>query len=172
MNRFRYEALVEEFPFLPEVIFDFEDPSNAIRLCEYIAIKRLDEAILNITPMHETYHGSLTHTDDEQAIHFILDDQSIIMGAVTPKRSQGSDNSWSEQEGETILEAIYRHNVAERLKYAVITHIGYEKIQEGSRSSDKWNAKVYKLPKYTTLSAEIERAQQKARGKVRTEADF
>lgn len=119
------------------------------------------------------YIGSLTHTDDEQVVHFILDDLSIIMDAVTPKRSQGSDNSWSEQEGETILEAIYRHNVAERLKYVVMTHIGYDKVHEDFyRSTDKWNAKIYKLPKHTTISAEITKAIQKEREKVHVEADF
>lgn len=173
MNRFRYEALVDEFPFLSEVWFSFfEDPNDSIRNCEYIVIKQLNE-VLYMTPRHETIRGSMTNINDEQVVHFILDnldDRSIIRDAVKKERKHTSDNTWFENPGETILEAAHRHGVADRIKYIVVTHIGYNIVEY--RSTDKWNATVYKLPKHTTISAEIEKAKKNAREKVRAEANF
>ncbi|MFL1672504.1 hypothetical protein [Paenibacillus dendritiformis] len=169
MNRFRYEALVEEFPFLTGISF-FEDVNDAIYHCEHIVIKRLDDVVLNMKPRHESASGSMVSIDDEQRVHFILDDGQIIIDAVHKEWEHRTDNDWFEKPGETILEAIHRIGVANQVKHIVIAHIGYDIVQH--RSTEKWNVTVYKLPKYTTLSAEIEKAQQKAREKVRAEGDF
>lgn len=169
MNRFRFEALTEEFPFLSGISF-FENVNDAIYHCEHIVIKRLDEIVLNMKPRHETASGSMVSIDNEQRVHFVLDDGRIIKDAVIKEWEHRTDNDWVEKPGETIIEAIHRNGVADQVKYIVVAHTGYDLVEY--RSTEKWNATVYKLPKHTTILAEIEKAKQNARDKVRVEARF
>ena len=117
MNRFKFEAFKKEFPFLREILGDV----SPLEIDE-IKIKRADENLLTYIPCDSSHVGSLGRTKSEVKIHFVLNNGEIIQEAVIPEKSYSSNYSGDtpfEKEGETVLEAIDRHGVAESLAFIV-----------------------------------------------------
>jgi len=166
MNRFKLQAYCKEFPFLEDIIGD-EIPDS-------IRVKRVDENLLRVTPQYYYHDGSLGVTEDEERVHFIIADGSILYDAVNQSGHTSSNYAHTqtkEWEGETVLEAIDRHGVAESLAFIVIEHY-YLNDWEGCQYEKEHKFTVYKTPKGTSFGAEIEKARAQALAEVRAEADF
>ena len=166
MNRFKYQAYLEEFPFLKEIIGE-ETPDN-------ITIKRADENLLRIIPQYSYHDGSMGESRHEEKIHFVLNDGTIISDAVKQEGSESSNYAHSQSrnwEGETVLEAIDRHGVADTLQY-IIQDVYSLDDWSGSEYYCAWKIYVFKTPKDTTFGAEITKAKGQALAEVRAEADF
>ena len=173
MNRFKYQAYVQEFPFLQDIIGD-EIPDS-------VRVKRADENLLKITPKYYYHNGSMGVTKMDERIHFVLADGSIIHDAVKQSGHTSSNYAHTRTqtwEGETVLEAIdaivsicLRHGVAESLAYIVVEKY-YLDDWEGQEYTKEYTVTVYKTPKNTTFGAEIEKARAQALAEVRAEADF
>lgn len=166
MNRFKYHAYLQEFPFLQNLIGD-EIPDS-------IRIKRADENLLKIIPMYSLHLGSLGRTEVDEKIHFVLHDGKILHDAVLRSEEYSSnyrsDISYNEQ-GETVLEAIDWHGVAENLTFIVIEEY-YLSDWSGQEREESHTITIYKTPKDTTFGAEIQKAKMQALAEVRAEADF
>jgi hypothetical protein len=166
MNRFKYQAYVQEFPFLQDIIGD-EIPDS-------VRVKRADENLLKVVPQYYYHDGSLGVTEMDEKVHFILADGSILHDAVKQSGHTSSNYAHSQErswDGETVLEAVNRHGVAESLAFIVVEHY-YLDDWSGGEYKREYNFTIYKTPKNTTFGAEIEKARAQALAEVRAEADF
>ncbi len=166
MNRFKYQAYVQEFPFLHDLIGD-EIPDS-------VRIKRADENLLKIVPRYYYHNGSMGVSKMDEKIHFVLADGSIIYDAVKQSGHTSSNYAHTQEkfwDGETVLESIDRHGVADQLQYIVQDVFDLDDW-EGQKYHRSWEMTVYKTPKGTTFGAEIEKARVRAISEVRAEADF
>lgn len=166
MNRFKVQGYCKEFPFLQNLIGD-EIPDS-------VRVKRADENLLRVTPQYYYHNGSMGASEMDEKIHFILSDGSIILDAVEQSGRSASNYAHSqtkEWEGETVLEAIDRHGVAENLAFIVQDVFDLDDW-EGQEYHHSWEIIIYKAPKGTTFGAEIEKARAQALAEVRAEADF
>ncbi len=166
MNRFKYQAYVKEFPFLQDIIGD-EIPDS-------VRVKRADENLLKVTPRYRCHDGSLGITEADEKVHFVLADGSIIHDAVKQSGHTSSNYAHTqtkEWEGETVLEAIDRHGVAESLAFIVVEYY-YLDDWSGQEYTKEYSFTIYKTPKGTTFGEEIEKARAQSLAEVRAEADF
>jgi len=166
MNRFKYQAYVQEFPFLQDLIGD-EIPDS-------IRIKRADENLLKFIPTYSLHVGSMGKTKNMERVHFILQDSTIIEDAVLHGEDFSSiyaGYSPYSIDGETVLEAIDRHGVADKIQFIVVESY-YLDDWEGQEYTEEYTAIVYKTPKNTTFGAEIKKAKMQAIAEVRAKADF
>lgn len=166
MNRFKYQAYVQEFPFLQDIIGD-EIPDS-------VRVKRADENLLKVIPKYYYHNGSMGVSKLSEEVHFVLQDGSILHDAV--KRSGHTSSNYAhsqtkEWEGETVLEAIDRHGVADQLQYIVQDVFDLDDW-EGQEYHRSWEIFIYKPPKGTSFREEIEKARAQALAEVRAEADF
>ena len=166
MNRFKYQAYLEEFPFLKEIIGE-ETPDN-------VTIKRADENLLRLIPQYSYHDGSMGESRHSEKIHFILNDGTIIFDAVEQEGSESSFYAHSQSrswEGETVLEAIDRHGVADRLQY-IVQDVYNLDDWSGQEYDCSWRLVIYKTPKDTNFGAEITKAKAQALAEVKAEANF
>lgn len=182
MNRFKYNALKDEFPFLAQTAMVTEggkerDPKN----CDGITIKRITQELLDKTPQEHSWDGSLVGINKWVRVDFILKDGSIIKGAVMPKGSSGSNYAYEEThswQGETVLEAIYRHcaimkfgTVPGEVEFIVWTKGGYNVVEHYSQRD--WRSTIYKPAKGQNLIRKsIINARGEALDEVKAEANF
>ena len=166
MNRFKFLAYLQEFPFLQDLIGD-ESPDS-------IRIKRADENLLKFIPTYSLHVGSMGKTKNWEKVHFVLKDGTIIDDAVLHRvdfsSNYAGDSPYS-TDGEAVLEAIDRHGVAETLQYIVVEYY-YIDDWEGQECTEEYTFSIYKTPKNTTFGAEIQKARAQALAEVRVEADF
>mgnify|MGYP000197216872 CR=1 FL=1 len=166
MNRFKLQAYCKEFPFLQDLIGD-EIPDS-------VRVKRADENLLKVVPRYSCHDGSMGITELSEKVHFILDDGTFIKDAVNQSGHTSSNYAHSrtkEWEGEAVLEAIYRHGVADKLQYIVVEQY-YLDDWEGDEYEREYAFTIYKTPKGISFGAEIEKAMAQALAEVRAEADF
>ncbi len=166
MNRFKLQAYQKEFPFLQNLIGN-EIPDS-------VRIKRADENLLKVIPRYSCHDGSMGITEISEKVHFIIKDGSILHDAVNQSGHTSSNYAHSQSrswEGETVLEAIDRHGVAESLAFIVVEEY-YLDDWSGQEYTKEYAFTVYKTPKNTTFGAEIEKARAQALAEVRAEADF
>ena len=166
MNRFKLQAYKQEFPFLEEIIGDTNPDS--------VRVKRADENLLKVIPEYYCHDGSMGITEADEKVHFVLHDGSILYDAVKQSGHISSNYAHSqtrEWRGETVLEAIDRHGVAESLAFIVVEYY-YLDDWSGQEYTKECNFCVYKTPKGTSFGAEIEKARACALAEVRAEADF
>ena len=166
MDRFKYQAYMQEFPFLQDIIGD-EIPDS-------VRVKRTDENLLKIIPRYYYHDGSMGRTKVEERVHFILADGSILCDTVRQSGHVSSNYAHSqlrEWEGETVLEAIDRHGVAENLAF-IVQDVFNMDDWEGQTYYRSWEIVIYKTPKGTSFGAEIEKARARALVEVRAEAGF
>ncbi|MCM8900633.1 hypothetical protein KVG29_05240 [Caldicoprobacter algeriensis] len=168
MNRFKLEAFKQEFPFLNEILEG--EPTD-------IKIKRADENLLKATPEEYYWDGSKGYTKTKEAVYFILKDGTILQDAVKPSYESGSNYAHSQHrydEGETVLEAIYRLQQqfsADDIQYIVWVR-DHLSDWDGSEYEDYYYVTIYKTPKGTSYSDIIHKAEQEALQQVKAEADF
>ncbi len=166
MNRFKLLAYKQEFPFLEEIIGDSNPDS--------VRIKRADENLLRVTPRYYYHNGSMGETEDNEKIHFVLKDGTLIKNAVEQSGHTSSNYAHSqtkEWKGQTVLEAIDQHGVADKLEYIVVEQY-YLDDWEGSDYEKEYSCIVYKTPKGASFGEKIEKARACALAEVRAEADF
>ena len=166
MNRFKYQTYLQEFPFLQDLIGD-EIPDS-------VCVKRADENLLRVTPQYYYHDGSLGVTEMDERVHFVLADGSILYDAVNQSGHTSSNYAHTRNqtwEGETVLEAIDRHGVAESLAFIVVEK---HYLDDWSRQeyTKEHTFTVYKASKNATFVAEIAKARARALAEVRAEADF
>jgi hypothetical protein len=169
MNRFKFNALRDEFPFLEQC----HDEDFQVKDCDGITIKRIAAKLLDQTPRRYSWSGSLVGINKVDRVDFVLSDGSVITDAVEADTESGSNYAHSgtyRREGETILEAIDRHGVAESLDFIVWTEWGYNVVEH--HSEDDWRAVVYKPAKGFALTDAIAEAKGKALAEVQAEANF
>jgi hypothetical protein len=166
MNRFKYQAYVQEFPFLHDLIGG-EIPDS-------VRVKRADENLLKVVPEYYYRDGSLGVTERSENVHFVFTDGSILHDAVKQSGHTSSNYAHTqtrEWRGETVLEAIDRHGVAESLAFIVVER-NYLNDWEGGHYEKEHEFTIYKTSKNTTFGAEIEKARAQALAEVRAEVDF
>ena len=166
MNRFKYQAYVQEFPFLQDIIGD-EIPDS-------VRVKRADENLLKVVPKYYYHNGSMGITEMDEKVHFILNDGTFIKDAVKQSGHTSSNYAHSqtkEWEGETVLEGIDRHGVAGTIAFIVVEKY-YLDDWSGQEYTKEYTFTVYKTLKGTSFGAEIEKARAQALAEVRAEADF
>lgn len=166
MNRFKLQAYMQEFPFLKDIIGDINPDS--------VRVKRADENLLKVIPEYYCHNGSMGITEMDEKVYFVLKDGTFIKDAVKQKGHTSSNYAHTQEqfwEGETVLEAIDRHGVAESLAFIVVEKY-YLDDWSGGEYEKEYSFTVYKTPKNTTFGAEIEKARAQALAEVRVEADF
>jgi len=166
MNRFKLNAYLQEFPFLHNLIGD-EIPDS-------VRVKRTDENLLKIIPRYSRHDGSMGKTKSMERVHFVLHDDSIIKDAVRHGEDFSSNYAGVSPysiDGETVLESIDRHGVADKLQFIVVESY-YLDDWEGNERIEEYAFTIYKTPKGTTFGAEIQKARAQALAEVRAEADF
>lgn len=167
MNRFKFQAMVREFPFLADLAG--EDYAN----CKRISIKRADKELMSKIPHYSGATGSLVSIHDSEQVHFGLMDGTLIRDAVKGSGDVIHNEAYTDDEyweGETVLEAIDRHDVAQRLKYIVINRCGH--IIRDHHSQDGFYIEVYKTPKSLSFTDLITAEIEQATARVQAEAAF
>lgn len=173
LSRIKFDAYVEEFGFLAEIIAVARWGGLQPKDCDSIVIKRADANLMAHVPSYDGATGSKVGIDNDEKIALVLNDGSALFDAV---KSGGycvhnevhSDNeSWS---GETVLAAIYRHSVAETLAYIVSIERGY--VIRDHHSENNWRVTVYKPAKDFTYSDVVAEAVASAVASVKAEAEF
>jgi hypothetical protein len=166
VNRFKLQAYCKEFPFFGEIIGD-EIPDS-------VRIKRADENLLKFIPTYSLHLGSMGRTEMNERIYFVLHDGEVLHDVVVRSEEYSSNYSGDtpySSDGETVLESIDRHGVAETLQYIVVESY-YLDDWESQEYTEEHNVTIYKTPKNTTFGAEIQKARAQALAEVRVEADF
>lgn len=173
MNRFKFNAFLSEFPALESILIDRRYCPHKACYCDGIKVARLSREFLAFVPEHTSHDGSMVGIDKREEVSFVLNDGAIIRNAVRANGTHGSNYAYSEtlhEEGETILEAIDRHDVASSLRLIVVVRSGFT-VRE-HYSEPNFSACVYKAGKGESLTELIEEAAIAALTEVRAEANF
>lgn len=156
MNRFKYEAFCREFPFIPAVVGENNDADPT--MLNTVRIKRADERLLGWVPEDTGYDCCMGQRWSTQDVSFALADDTLLPCCVKQRGDWQYANRHTcanGREGETILEAISRMDVAERLKYVVVF------ATSGCDFDDTPTVRVveiYKTPKTTSYADVIDAA--------------
>jgi len=170
MDRFKFEAFCEEFPFLRVLSPDGRKP-------DWIKIKRADENLLGVVPSHYFWDGHLGETHDDKRVHFILTEGEDLFSSVLPDIEVGDNSNGCrrKEQGETILEAIDRLNISEKIKYVVVEGY-YKNAWQGQDHTEEWSFTIYKPAADASFDAsfpaEIQKAKEKTMAQVKAEANF
>lgn len=166
MDRFKFEAFCEEFPFLRILSPDGRKP-------DWIKVKRADENLLGVVPSHYFWDGHLGETHDDTRVHFILTEGEGLFSSVLPDIEVGDNSNGCrrKEQGETILEAIDRLNISEKIKYVVVEGY-YKNAWQGQDHTEEWSFTIYKPAADASFPAEIQKAKEKAMAQVKAEANF
>jgi len=121
INVFNKVAIEKKFPFMKEM-WKLDD----YFITEF-SVAKATRDFLNHVPM-VFYEG-----EEREHIHFVLENGEIIFYAVY----QGYDDE--DGYGETIIHAIERHGIAERVIYIVTTYIDYKKNKNNTCEVRKVN---------------------------------
>ena len=169
MNRFKYEAFLEEFPFLDEIMAEHRFQSENLT-GKGIVVKRADDRLLSLTPLDSGYDCCQGQRWNRTAVHFITTE--ILLHAVFRQVNwQYADQHTSDfkKEGETILEAIFRHNVAPTLKLIIGVHRSGCDFGDTPETNE---ITIYKTPKDVTYDDLIKEAQTSAISDIKAEVEF
>lgn len=164
MNRFRLQAYQQEFPFLKEIIGD--------TIPGWIKIARVDERLLGFVPRHEIKKIGLGKIEKEDRVFFVLTNGTLIADAAKQAGkliiNMVPHEEWEE---ETVLDGIYRLEVAETLQYIVIVTSARSEWDKILNTNDIEVA-IYKPAKDITFAAEIAAVKAKVLEEIRAEANF
>lgn len=169
MNRFKFLAMVEEFPFLDEVLGEQSDYQN----CDGIVVKRATKELVGTIPQYQGATGSLVGIDDGERFSFVLKDNSVIQNAVQDSGNVTHNEAHTDNEywgGETILEAIDRHHVSTMLTHIVLVEYGYN--VRDHYSLPNYRITIFKPAKDFSWADLIEEAKEKFKVEVLAEANF
>ncbi len=124
MDRLKVNAFRKEFSFLAEMISD-----EKVGGIDNIEVKRVDIGLLGSTPSSYGATGNLVGIDSIKTFHFVLDDGTFIRNAVKDEGSWTHNEAYRDNEsweGETVLAAIDKNQVGDRIAYIVLERIGYK----------------------------------------------
>lgn len=163
MNRFKFEAMVEEFPFLPEAFGKRES-----QWCFTLTVKRVTPELLNVTPRTDEHEGSLVGIWEGDEVYLIADNKAYQVQAAWDFDSNfaHTDRRWGP--GETLLEACARYEV--HPDYIVWIEFGLG--IENHYSTKEWKATIYKPGRDISIAGTIAVARSKARREVGVEVAF
>jgi len=173
MNRFKFEAFKQEFPALQSLLVDRNERPRESRWCDSIQVKRLDTEFLNAIPSWNSWDGSVVGISKKETVSFALTDGSLIENAVHQSGEHGSNYAYSEtcyNTGESVLEAIARHDCAALIKMAVVVRTGFT-VRE-HYSEPNFSVVIYKAGKGEVIANLIAEAMKFALNEVRAEANF
>lgn len=169
MNRFKLEAFKKEFPFLKDIL---QDKPNRI------FIKRADHNLLKSVPEYYYFDGSMGETKIKETVSFVLKGK-ILQNVVQTSYERGSNYAHSQtisEEGESVLEAIYRMQLEGKHNPNDIKYIVWEREYlsdwSGSEYEDNYTICIYKPPRKITYADIIKETEEKALLEVQIEADF
>ena len=169
MNRFKLEAFKKEFPFLQGILQG--EPNR-------IFIKRADHNLLKSVPEYYYFDGSMGETKIKETVSFVTKGK-ILRNVVQTSYERGSNYANSQtisEEGESVLEAIYRMQLEEELDPNEIQYIVWEREYlsnwSGSEYEDNYTVYIYKPPKETTYVDIIKETEEKALLEVQIDASF
>ena len=169
MNRFKYEAFLEEFPFLDKIMVEHKfRPENLTG--KGISIKRADDLLLSSTPLDSGYDCCQGQRWRLTYFHFIATE--VLLRAVFREvnwKYADTHTPDENREGESVLEAIFRHNIAPSLKFIVGVHRSGCDFDDTPESNE---ITIYKTPKDVTYSDLIKEAQTSAIGDVKVEIEL
>lgn len=163
MNRFKFKAMTEEFPFLSEVFGKRESG-----WCFALKVKRATPELLNTTPSTHEYTGSLVGIWEGDEVYLIASSKAYQVQARWDFDSNFAHTDRRSGPGETLLEACARHAIEP--DYIVWIEFGLG--IEDHYSTKEWKATIYKPAKDVTVTSLIEKAREKARREVETEIAF
>ena len=167
MNRFKYEAFVDEFPFLDKIMahhtYGPEDLTG-----RGIIIKRADERLLDSIPIDSGYDCCIGKRWTKETFHFTTNNETILSAVRCKVDWQYAENHTplDFHEGESVLEAINRHGITEDLDTIVYV------FSRGCSFDDTPTVRkleLYKVPKETTYKELVDRAHQNARNNLKAE---
>jgi len=167
MNKFKFDAYLQEFPFLREILGDRSHLD-----CEFIRVARADENLLLRRPKRNVAVGSMVDIDDRDEVIFITPTE-IVRNAVTVDYEYYSNYAHDEnyrEPGETVLEALAGLENPDEVQYIVWLSSGYDIVDHCSR--DTYCVTVYKPIKGVNYSDLIEKARAQALAEVKAEANF
>jgi hypothetical protein len=173
MNRFKIEAFFKEFPFLNS-LKGFDEKSLTPEEVDSLRVSRFDEETLELVPDEYYWDGSMGETSNWERIDFVLSDGTIIHNAVETQGESGSNYADSQMQrwaGESVLEAIDRHGVADRLSFLVLFKHVKEDWEGGEYLHDHLLT-IYKPAKGLSIPVLIAEARSQAMREVRAECDF
>lgn len=165
LDNFKREALRKEFPFLSQFKQEMEK-------AEELSIKRIDAEFLNWTPTDYTVDGSVVGISRGEIVNFVLSDGTVVKDAVRQDyehRSNYAHTDTSSGAGETVLHAIDRLGVAEKVDFVVVDHYGIHTENHYSFGSQ---LEILKPAKGLKIKNLVEEAYQKASKEVAAEAAF
>ena len=162
MNRFKFEAFKQEFPALQSLLLNRNQQPREARHCDSIQVKRLDRNCLYSTPIYNSWDGSMVSISKKETVSFVLADGSLIQDAVY----QAGQNN----EGETILEAIQRHEIANKISLVIVVSTGF--VVREHYSEPNYSVVIYKAAKGECLTKLIAENAALNAAEVRAEANF
>ena len=167
MNRFKFQAMVEEFPFLAELKASEEDG---------IKVKRLDEKVLTYTPQEYQYTGSLVNDWGHDRWHAVMADGTVIENFVKAGYDFQSNYAYEggrHDEGESVLEALDRLIAEQDAEPAFLVNEWANHDDTSGRDYRHVQGfTVYKPGRDVNIAALIQAAKDKAKSGVAIETDF
>lgn len=168
MNKFRFEEMLVEFPFLSVVINGLDLGANDI---DSMKVQRLDANFLKRILADHCYDGSAGQSITKDSLWAVMPDRKVVKVEVAYDFSIGSTYAYSQSQkksGEPILTALLGLEAATHL-------VLYERELHDWSGQELVNERrfiVYKASRSTSISEEIEKAREAAAREVRIEADF
>ncbi len=176
MNRFKFQAFVEEFSFLAEVFIPDEygygdklDQEN----CDEITVQRIDAQLLNAVPKTKKATGSRVGVNNYERVDFVLRNGEVIRDAVKCDLAALHHEAHVDNEhrrGESVLEAIDQYRIGEDLQYIVWIMKGY--VIRNHYSQSNWRATIYKPAKGDIVTDLLTEAKAMAAEEVKAETAF
>jgi len=173
MNRFKFEGFKLEFPCLQPLLVDRNERAREARHCDEIRIKHLDREFLNSSPTWNSWDGSLVGISKKETISFQLSDGSLIVDGVYQvgeHRSNYAHTSTAHESGETVLEAIDRHDIASKICMIIVVRTGFTVLEHFS--GPNFSVCIYKAGKGELVADLIATAATAALEEARAEANF
>jgi len=176
MNRFRFQAMLEEFPFLHPLL----DGVDAAKV--EIKVKRLDAEMLGFTPTEYSHVGSLVNCWCHDRWYAIVageiarvewdGEPAVISRPNASHRSNYAyDQGW-ERTGETLLESLARFEEDYlHLPDLLVRDHEYHDDTDGRDLQHEHTITIFKPRKDLSIAAEIERAKLVARLSFDLEAE-
>jgi hypothetical protein len=171
MNRFKWQAYCQEFPFL-KTIRCLEDMDLG-RLSN-VAVRRLDRDVLSRIPNSSFHDGSMGKSESFESVCFVLAD-GLLHNCAVKQHSEWSSNyahsGRRENPGETVLEAADRLENPDQLTHMVWVAYQYDNWESGTYHCS-WRIEIFKPPKGEKISDILADAHESAAREVAIESDF
>ena len=169
MDRFKFEAFKDEFPFA------FGDDVDAKEL-DFVQVKRLDDRSMSYLCAEYVDIGNSLFSAYGDTTVSIWGKQNNNLGWLTQSRRVGTvgvqhqPDAMFDNAGETLLEWCLTHrDVLDNVGFVVEDSRGYDTTADDC----PWRTiTIYKLPKRHTLKEFVDAAMAKSKAEVRKESTF